>query len=154
MRHVTVAVILTIALIGTANAQTYGGEPDGWWSDGEGTITNCRSCMENWIQGDIMQQRHEAEQAARARALYDRQIERRLEALEGREQHAITPPPRGAPPTTFGALSITPQSEPGQSSSAHGPGRVACDTQWGDQHHGASSQGYEEFLQKCMNGKQ
>jgi len=76
MRKFLIVLAATIALTSIAAAQTYGGEPGGWWSDGEGTITNCRSCMENWIQGDIMQQRHEAEQAARARALYDRQIER------------------------------------------------------------------------------
>jgi hypothetical protein len=44
------------------------------------------------------------------------------------------------------------QSEPGSSSPAHGPGRVACDTQWSNEHHGAS-QGYQEFLRNCMNGK-
>jgi hypothetical protein len=39
----------------------------------------------------------------------------------------------------------------------HGPGRVACDTQWGDLHRGDSltsgyqvTSGYQDFIRNCM----
>ena len=88
MRKFLIALAATIALTSIAAAQTYGGEPGGWYSiDGGGTITNCRTCLQQNIQGDIMRRHYEAERAAHQRALYDQYIERRLEALEGQTQH-------------------------------------------------------------------
>jgi hypothetical protein len=84
MRKFLIAIATVLALTGTAAAQA-DGDP-GWYPmETPGTVTNCLSCVQNEIQGNIMMQQYEAEQAARARALYDQQVEQRLQALEHNE---------------------------------------------------------------------
>jgi hypothetical protein len=80
MRKFLIAIATVLALTGTAAAQA-DGDP-GWYPIGPGSVTNCLSCVQGKIQFDMQVQQFEAERAARARALYDQQIEQRLHTLE------------------------------------------------------------------------
>jgi hypothetical protein len=66
-----VAVVLAVAMLLAfwvhGHAQTAGGDPPGWFTEGDGTYTNCLSCLENKIHGDIMEQ-HYRDLEARHRA--------------------------------------------------------------------------------------
>jgi hypothetical protein len=58
---------VVVALVSHVNAQTAGGDPPGWFTEGDGTYTNCLSCLQNKIYGDIQEQ-HYRDQLARHRA--------------------------------------------------------------------------------------
>ena len=70
-----IACVVLAALAGLAKAQTYGGDPPGWWQVGPGSYSNCYSCA-------VAAAQFQAEEAARQRAQYDYEQEQRIRALE------------------------------------------------------------------------